>query len=223
MSLGGCSVSFSDELQHLPMSRIRMMQQCLPAGAPAMRPMDLFERSIPSVWHLHCQRGDDAWEIVGLFNWEDEAQERTVDLAQLGLSGDVAAWEFWEQKFAGVQRGKLTMKLPARSCRIVRLTALANHPQVIGTDMHVLQGYHEMEAVKWDQATRTLSGRCKRMKGVEGGVMVYAPKAYKPRFDFPLNDTSAHLTNLGGGVWAQEIRFDEAGENFSAGFDEETK
>src|SRR5439155_4879946 len=55
MTLAGCSISFSDELVHLPPSRIRMMQQCLPPGAPPMRPIDLFDRTVPSIWKLHCK------------------------------------------------------------------------------------------------------------------------------------------------------------------------
>jgi alpha-galactosidase len=132
MALAGCSISFSDELCHLPMSRIRMMQQCLPPGAPQMRPLDLFEREIPSLWHLHCEHQDEAWEVVGLFNWEDSPQERAVDLPRIGLSGDVLAYEFWEQRFLGVQREKLTMTLPPRTSRIVALRRVAPHPQVLG-------------------------------------------------------------------------------------------
>ena len=56
MALAGASISWSDELTYLPPSRIRMMQQCLPAGAPAMRPVDLFERAVPSLWHLKPSR-----------------------------------------------------------------------------------------------------------------------------------------------------------------------
>ncbi len=219
MTLAGCSISFSDELCHLPMSRIRMMQQCLPPGAPAMKPLDLFEREIPSVWHLHCQTQNDSWEIVGLFNWEDTAAERGVDLGSIGLSGDTLAYEFWEQRFLGVQKGKLTMTLPARSSRILALRSATTHPQVIGTDMHVFQGFHELSSVKWDENAVTLSGKAKRMKGVLGKVLVYVPKGWQPHFDFPLKDSSAHLTNMGQDVWAMELRFDDAEKAFLARFD----
>ena len=44
MTLSGCSISFSDDLRELEPPRIHMMQQCLPAGNPPARPLDLFER-----------------------------------------------------------------------------------------------------------------------------------------------------------------------------------
>ncbi len=75
MTLAGCSISFSDELQHLPPSRIRMMQACLPPGNPPMKPLDLFERTIPSVWHVHCRNSADEWDVVGLFNFDNQQED----------------------------------------------------------------------------------------------------------------------------------------------------
>src|SRR5262249_39585013 len=152
MTLAGCSISFSDELQHLPLSRIRMMQQCLPPGAPAMRPLDLFDRAIPSIWRLHCRQGEREWDVVGLFNFETSAQERSVDFAALGLppDADAAVFEFWEQQFQGVHRGKFAMTVPAQSCRVISIRRLGDHPQVVGTDMHLLQGYSELPQETWD-------------------------------------------------------------------------
>src|SRR5256885_17139916 len=109
-----------------------------------MRLLDLWERTIPSLWHLHCKNDSGEWEIVGLFNFEDQEQERKVEFSKLGLSADaeMVAWEFWEPKLLGTFRESLTMKLPARSCRVVSLRRLTGVPQVIGTDMHILQGWH---------------------------------------------------------------------------------
>src|SRR5205823_8392355 len=94
MTLAGCSISFSDELQHLPTSRIRMMQACLPAGNPPMKPLDLFEHEIPSIWHVHCKNDADEWDVVGLFNFENKPEERMVDFASLGLATNVDAAVF---------------------------------------------------------------------------------------------------------------------------------
>ena len=60
MTLANCSISWSDELCYLPPSRIRLMQQCLPPGNPPMRPLDLFERDLPSVWHIKVKNDADA-------------------------------------------------------------------------------------------------------------------------------------------------------------------
>jgi hypothetical protein len=134
MALAGCSVSFSDELQYLPPSRLRMMQQCLPPGGPPMKPLDLFERDIPSIWQVHCRgRGDDQWDIVGLFNFDDQPQERAIPFSSLDLpaAADVAVFEFWREHFEGIHRGGFKMTLPPHTSRILSLRRLRDVPQVV--------------------------------------------------------------------------------------------
>ena len=230
MTLADCSISFSDELQHLPASRIRMMQACLPAGNPPMKPLDLFEHEVPSIWHLHCRAGTnrnpiDEWDVVGLFNFESKPEERTIDFASLGLStnADTAVFEFWEEKFLGVHRGKLTITLPPQTSRVLSIRKLAKHPQLIGTDMHLLQGYHELKQLGWDENTGILAGEFKRAAGLDGKAYIYIPKGYAAHFDFPLKDTSAHLTRINEQVWAHEFRFQNARYEWQIPFDKSTK
>jgi len=221
MALAGCSISFSDEFQYLPPSRIRMMQQALPPGSPPMRPLDLLQRTIPSVWHLRCKTEADQWDVVGLFNFEDRPEERTVELARLGLKPDepVIAFEFWEEKLLGVMRDRLTLSMPPQSSRIVFLRPLAGRPQFVGTNMHLLGGWHELQKLHWDGQKRVLSGRYHRAPGLEGKTFFYVPPDYQPHFDFPLNPSSARLTNVGGGLWMQEVQFQQADVEWSIPFD----
>ena len=221
MTLAGCSISFSDELQYLPPSRIRLMQACLPPGNPPMKPLDLFDRAIPSVWHIHCRNPADEWDVVGLFNFEDKPEERTVDFGSLGLSADAdaAVFEFWEEKLLGFHRGKLTLTLPPQTSRILSLRKLSGHPQLIGTDLHLLQGYHELKRLAWDEKNLTLSGEFERMPGLPGKAFIYIPPNFTPHFDFPLQQTSAHLTHLAGPLWSHEFQFQNATHPWSLPFD----
>ncbi len=221
MCLAGCSTSFSDDFRLLEPSRIRLMQRCLPPGGPPMRPVDLLRRTIPSIWHVHCQRDFGQWEVVGLFNFEDQPQERTVEFASLGLDqqSKVVAFECWEEKLLGVHQGRLTLGLPPHSSRILFLHRLAGRPQVVGTDMHLLGGYHEIKKLTWDADHHTLAGVCQRMPGISGKVYVYVPAGYQPHFDSPPPDTSAKLTNVGGELWVKELRFQEASAHWTIRFD----
>jgi hypothetical protein len=216
MTLAGCSISFSDELQHLPPSRIRMMQQCLPpgTGSARMRPVDLFDRDVPSVWHLHCKNDAAEWEIVGLFNFEETPQARAVDFAALRLDAAAphAVFEFWEERFHGLHKASFTMTLPPHSSRILSIRAATGAPQVIGTDMHVLQGVHELSAETWNPAGATLSAHCRRAPSMRGRVFVYVPDGFAPKFDFPLRNESAHLTHIEGPLWTRELEFGDSSE-----------
>ncbi|MHB8955025.1 MAG: alpha-galactosidase [Pirellulaceae bacterium] len=209
MALAGCSISFSDELQFLPPSRLRLMQQVLPPGMPAMRPLDLFQHSIPSVWHVHCKRPFAEWDVVGLFNLEDQPQMRSVDLTALGLKPDANAFvfEFWEERSLGIHQGRVEMELPAHASRILLVHRVSDRPQLLGTDMHLLGGYHELTELVWDEAALTLRGVCRRLPGATGRVYLYLPPGYTPRFDFPLTFDSASVTHVGQGVWMKELEF----------------
>lgn len=209
MTLANCSISWSDELCYLPPSRIRLMQQCMPPGNPPMRPMDLFERDVPSIWHVKVKNAADAWDVIGLFNFNGNAESRAVRFEQLRLdpNAEYAVFEFWEEKFLGVHKGGVELTLPPESSRILSIRRLNGFPQLIGTDMHLLQGYHEIKQLLWDAKKNVLSGCYQRMPGLHCKAFFYLPEGYYPKFDFPLSPTSARLTHVGNRVWMQEIKF----------------
>ncbi len=220
MTLSGCSISFSDDFRELELPRIRMMQQCLPPGNPMARPLDLFERERPSLWHMHCGNAAGEWDAVGVFNFEDEAQERTVELSSLGLpaGAEVAVLEFWEEKYLGTHQGRVTLSLAPRTARILLIHRVPSRPAVIGTNMHVLGGYHEIQRLAWDEQSRTLSGSCRRMPGVSGRLFFYVPDGYRPLSD-PAQPRRSPLTHVGGAIWSTELVFDKAEVEFSVGFE----
>ena len=209
MTLANCSISWSDELCYLPPSRIRLMQQCLPPGNPPMRPLDLFERDVPSVWHLKVKNRAEAWDVVGLFNFESAPASRAVLFHQLGLDADseCTVFEFWEEKFLGARRGYVELTLPPQSSRILAIRKLTGVPQLVGTDMQLLQGYHEVKQLDWDGQRGVLHGVYERAPGLAGRAFFYLPPGYYPKFDFPLSPASARLTHVDGPLWMQEIQF----------------
>ena len=220
MTMSGCSISFSDDFRPLEPPRIRMMQQCLPPGNPPARPLDLFERERPSLWHMHCKNAAGEWDAVGVFNFEDEAQERTVELSSLGLPADseVAVFEFWEEKFLGTHRERVTLSLAPGTARILLIHRLPARPAVIATNMHVLGGYHEIQRLAWDEQRLTLSGCCRRLPGVSGRVYFFVPDGYRPRAD-TAPAAASPLTHVAGPLWSMELVFDQAEAEFGVPFE----
>ncbi len=219
MAMSGCSISFSDDFRALELPRIRMMQQCLPPGNPLGRPLDLFERERPSLWHMHCKTTAGEWDAVGVFNFEDDAQERSVELSALGLAADaeVTVFEFWEEKFLGTHRERVTLPMAPRTARILLIHRLPTRPAVIATNMHLLGGYHELQRLTWDDAGRTLSGNCRRMPGVTGRVNFYLPDGYRPAASSPPAGVPS-LTQVDGPVWSTELVFEKAEAEFTFAF-----
>ncbi len=221
MAMAGCSISFSDDFRPLDLSRIHMMQKCLPPGNPTARPLDLFQRAMPSLWHTHCKSEVGEWDAVGVLNFEDHPQEQTIELAALGLpeGTEVTVFEFWEEKFLGSYKDRVTVSLAPHTARVLLIHRRPTRPQVIATDMHLLGGYHEIKRLMWDEPSRTLAGCCRRMPGVSGRVYVYVPDGYRLRGGTAQADSSIELTHVGGPLWMKQIVFDKADAEFSTSFD----
>lgn len=225
MTLAGCSIAWSDELCYLPPSRIRLMQQCMPPGNPPMRPLDLFEREVPSIWHIPVKAEFGSWDVIGLFNFNPAAEPRSVRFEQLGLDpqAEYAVFEFWEERFLGIQKGVIELVLPPESSRVLSIRKLTGAPQLLGTDMHLLQGFHEVKKLAWVAEKGALSGLYRRAPGLQGKAFFLVPEGYSPRFDFPLSPESAKLTHLEGQVWMQEVEFTGSDHEWTIPFDASEK
>ncbi len=225
MVLSGCSISLSDDFRPLDLPRIRMMQQCLPPGNPPARPLDLFERELPSLWHMHCKNEAGEWDAVGVFNPEDQPQQRTVALASLELPADteVVAFEFWEEKFLGTYREKITLTLAPRTSRILLIHRRPTRPQVIATNLHVLGGYHEIKQSVWDETRLLLSGRYQRAPGLAGKVYLYVPDGYRPLPNSPSTQGGGSLIHTQQNVWSQEVQFQGASLDWTIAFERDSR
>jgi len=116
-----------------------------------VRPLDLFPVfAMRPVWDLKIRRPFGQWDVVALFNWDDEAHPVRTSLAELGLeAGTYAAWEFWTSTDLGEVADSLVVEVPPRSVRLVALHRLADHPQFLSTDRHVTQGATCLQDCRW--------------------------------------------------------------------------
>jgi hypothetical protein len=221
MTLSGCSASFSDDFRALDLPRIRMMQQCLPPGGPLARPLDLFDRQWPSLWHTHCKNASDAWDVVGLFNFEDQPEERTVELRDLGFRPDeqAVAFEFWTEKLLGVQKGRVSLTLLPHTARALIIHRLPTRPQLIATNMHMLGGYHEIRRLTWNEQQTTLSGRFRRAAGLEGKAFLYVPDGYRVLSGSSLSEGMAGAKQLDRELWQLDIEFKNSEVDWTVGFE----
>ena len=221
MTLSGCSISFSDDFRTLDLPRIRMMQQCLPAGNPMARPLDLFERELPSLWHMHCKNDAGQWDVVGLFNFDDKPQERTLKLASIGLATNdpVVAFEFWEEKMLGVHKSEITLKLAPRTARVLIIHRVPTRPEVIATNMHMLGGYHEIGRQTWNEPSLRLSGQFQRAAGMDGTVFLYVPDGYRAVSNSPSIKPSARLTKLYKDLSVYHVEFKDPQVDWAIGFE----
>lgn len=76
MSASGGSLMLSDKLSLLNEHDFNLIKTLFPINDIPAKPLDLFERNVPSVLYYGKRKGLD---MYALFNWEDFTDERTVD------------------------------------------------------------------------------------------------------------------------------------------------
>ena len=96
----------------LLVQQFQRMDMSLEQGVRASRVGELV--SLATRCSVHCKTDADAWDVVGLFNFENAPQERSVEWSSIGLpdDADAAVFEFWQERFVGLHKGRVTMTLP---------------------------------------------------------------------------------------------------------------
>jgi len=181
--LGGGPVMLGDDIDRIAEERLALIKKVFPRTPECAVPVDLFDSpapDYPKLFHQHVKADWGEWEVVGVLNYGDGPLVLPVALSRLGLdpSQPCRLWEFWNEQYLGTVAGEFRAIVPPRSARLYRLLAACDHPWVLGTDMHVMQGRVELASVSWDAKTMTLSGTATRPAGETGNLFVIAPKGF---------------------------------------------
>jgi hypothetical protein len=133
------------------------------------RPVDMLLKKYPRVYSF---RISDDWQQVVFYNQNDAKKTKiSVGLSDKAIVGGLElrsdkfyyVYDFWNKQFVGKisGTGKLTQELRAGEARVMSIHAVEEHPQIISTDRHLLQGYVELSEIKWDAVLKTLTGKAK--------------------------------------------------------------
>jgi hypothetical protein len=159
----------SDAYAELPPERLDLLKRTMPSHGLQARPVDLFEEKVPRIWVVSDDRRTPRRDVVGLFNWASDKKELAVErpLKDLGLSdtAEYVAFEFWGNGLVPPFKGTLKLTLPPASCAVLSLRQVAEHPQLISTSRHIMQGIVDVLEEKWGAELRELSGTSKVVGG----------------------------------------------------------
>jgi hypothetical protein len=88
-------------------------------------------------------------------------------LKDLGLSdtAEYVAFEFWGNALVPPFKGTLKLTVPPASCAVLSVRQVAEHPQLISTSRHIMQGIVDVLEEKWAPQARELSGTSKVVGG----------------------------------------------------------
>jgi len=62
-----------------------------------------------------------------------------------------------------------------------------------------------------------LTGRCRRMPGVQGRLHLFVPEGFQPRID-PASSVASTPTRVCGPLWSVKLVFDDVEETFRIAF-----
>ena len=167
VALSGQVYLNSDWLPGLPAERLDIIKRTIPAHGATARPVDYFDAIMPRIWLVTDTRRPVRRDVLGLYNWESEDQAITCSATKAGLdpSKTYFAFDFWTNAPAPSFTGEFKYQVPAQSCRVIAVRAVAGHPVLVSTSRHVTQGIVDVLSEKWSGSTGTLSGTSQLVGG----------------------------------------------------------
>lgn len=140
--LSGGAMFLSEDVTALPPERLEWFLKSVPPSGESAIPVDLFEKDFPEI--LLLKKEDSA--LLAVFNWEERAGVRSLDLERLGLSGAWHAFDYWESKPMGKVCGNVELGMMApRAVRYMRLVREGDRPRLLATDLHMGMGEFGIE------------------------------------------------------------------------------
>jgi len=172
------------------------------------RPVDALTQRYPRIYDFEVSPD---WHQVTFYN---PSAEDTMDVA-VSLAGDTAegalglnprkryyVYDFWNDAFVGELpgSGSLTQRLRPGEARMMSVHKVADHPQFISTNRHVMQGYLDLVRTEW-LAGRNLLRGISRIAGGDSYEVTIATNGHQARWATVNDpDTKAQLTTVGNGL-----------------------
>lgn len=178
----GVFLASSDRLATLPKSRLDILKRVLPAAD--ILPMDLApcKTRVP-IWGLAVKKPFAEWNVAALFNWEsDRPLKEALRFSELGLSvrATYLVFDFWNQRFLGRHRGRINLRIPPQSCRVLAIHPKLGRPQLVSASRHITQGAVSIRDLCWDPEALTLSGTSDLVADDPYDLYIHVPSRYGP-------------------------------------------
>ncbi len=191
VGISGGMISLGEEASSLTPEQADVYRRMLPLLGRTARPLDLFEREYPEVWHLELEDGC----VLGLFHWGKNNDLTTnpyaqrpdgspltheIDLAALGLdpAAEHVSYEFWTGEMKDGVDQTFTSELQPHTGRIYKIAEKKTEPFFLATDRHMLMGPYIVENVSWDPAAKTLAGGVRTAPGFSQALVFYLPAGF---------------------------------------------
>ncbi|OGV51882.1 MAG: hypothetical protein A2017_00545 [Lentisphaerae bacterium GWF2_44_16] len=185
--LGSGGMLLTDPMKELERNseRMKFISQVLPVWPGAAEIVDVFpDARYPSVYKMKIELPFEEYTILGIINWSDETRDYSFSLK--GITGnknagnECYAFSFFDEKLLGVFKSKIEVKgISAHACRVIALRKKENHPQLISTNMHLLQGAVDIASSVWDEKKEKLDITVKHFMQKDAKLFLGFPDKWK--------------------------------------------
>ncbi len=216
IALSGGMFLVSDDMTRLHPERQRYIAPLMPVLDTPALPHHLLADTVPTLMTLPLTNATGPWLVVGLFNWDDQPRDLTVDGATLGLEpGDYFVSDFWNGTHA---RRALTAPLtftavPGHGCRLLALRRAdsATPAQMVASTFHFSQG---AEITAWETSPRVLRFTLTLGHTAEGELRLRLPA---PPRTVTVNGAPLAPLPLGDDIYALRFTVKQQAEVIVAG------
>jgi len=200
----GWAKNYPDLVKPLPDEKLELYRKTMPAMP--IRAMDLYPfktkakccpkpKSFPKALDLKVNAATGQYDVVSIYNWNDNDSVNTIDLySDLGLvkDGKYVAFDFWNTKMVDVSTNKVGQVIPAHGTLTLIIRPETEHPQVMATSRHISSAY-SIRFSKWDEDTKTVSGKSQIVPGDDYILYVYVPDGYDTK-NIKVNSSAEKIT-----------------------------
>jgi alpha-galactosidase len=206
IALTGGALLLSGDLPGIPPERLRIARQLLPVIGQRPRLLDWFDAATPARLRLDLEAAAGSWTLLALFNWADQAQQKTLDLAEYQLPpGTYTAREFWSGELVRIEAQSLPWEIPAHGVALFALRPV-KPLQYLGSNFHISQGL-EVKAFSTSETQRVVNVTIERPGQAAGEIYLELPHAPETA---TLDGQAIEWQTAGGEAYRFPIAFDHS-------------
>jgi len=201
---GGMLVS-SDDLTQLKPERLKWVSLLVPNLGLRGLPLDGLKKEMPTLYQVKMKVGEQAWQLVALFNWNDHPIEYHLRFDELGYTPGslLHVFDFWTRQYWCVASAEMVFAgVPPHGCKLLRVCEVGGIPQLVGDTMHISQGA-ELSSIDLE-GEKLVIETVDMNRQVEGELWLWLPKMPKTAI---CNGERVVIEAKGEEVYALHLQF----------------